>query len=116
MMNDNNDSRIPRMSEQQQATIPSRRRFSQEFKADAVRLVNHEGYSVARACEAIGIAQKTLRDWMKQLTPAPEPCGADASLAELQAENRRLRKELAQAELERTILEKATAYFTKGRL
>ena len=114
--NNNGDTVVPRMSEQQRATLPSRRRFSRQFKADAVRLVTGEGYSVTRACGAIGIAERTLRSWMKAEAPTPEPCGEGASLAELQAENRRLRKELARAEMEKTVLEKATAYFTRGRL
>ena len=45
--------------------------------------------------------------------PDPEPCGDDASVEDLKAENKRLRKELRNAEIEREILKKATAYFAK---
>jgi transposase len=44
------------------------------------------------------------------------PCGEDAGLDELRAENKRLCKQLQRAELEREILKKATAYFAKESL
>ena len=50
------------------------------------------------------------------LAPKPEPCGEDASLDQLRAENQRLRRELRRAEMEREILKKATAYFAKESL
>jgi len=40
-------------------------------------------------------------------------CGDDASIDELREENKRLRKQLKRAEMEREILKKATAYFAK---
>ena len=96
-----------------QAIHPNRRRFSEDFKRDAVRLVVDEGYSFKAAAEAVGVSPKSLRDWHKRLAPAPKPCGEDASLNELLEEIRRLRKQLRRAELEREILKKATAYFAK---
>jgi len=57
-----------------------------------------------------------LRRWHARLAPKPEPCGENASLDELRAENQRLRRELRRAELEREILKKATAYFAKESL
>jgi transposase len=41
------------------------------------------------------------------------PCGEDATADELREENKRLRKQLRRAEMEREILKKATAYFAK---
>lgn len=92
---------------------PKRPTYSDDFKQDAVRLVVEEGYSFQAACEAVGVCQQSLRAWHAKLAPQPEPCGAEATLDELQAENARLRKELKRAELEREILKKATAYFAK---
>jgi transposase len=93
-----------------------RRRFSEEFKRDAVRLVVDEGYTVKAAAKAVGISEKSLRDWQKRLAPPPRPCGEDATIDELREENKRLRKQLKRAELEREILKKATAYFAKESL
>ena len=94
----------------------SRRTFTDEFKQSAVQLVVREGYSFAAAAAAVGVGQQTLRNWHAKLAPQPEPCGDDASLEELRAENQRLRRELRRAELEREILKKATAYFAKESL
>ena len=104
------------MSESNSQTSNKGRRFSAEFKQDAVRLVTQEKYTFPAAAAAVGISEQTLRQWHAKLTPAPEPCGDEASLAELRAENQRLRRELRRAELEREILKKATAYFAKESL
>ena len=102
------------MDDQKQLeTSAKRRRYSDEFKQDALRLIVTEGYTFKAAAEAVGISDQTLRAWHAKLVPQPQPCGDDATLGELQAENKRLRKALKRAELEREILKKATAYFAK---
>ena len=91
----------------------ARRSFSEEFKRDAVKLVVVEGYSFKAAADAVGVSSRSLREWHEKFAPKPEPCDDDASTQQLQDENRRLRKELKRAELEREILKKATAYFAR---
>ena len=90
-----------------------RRTFSDEFKQDAVNLVVKQGYSFAAAAKAVDVSSRSLREWHAQLAPEPEACDATSSLEELTAENKRLRKQLQRAEMEREILKKATAYFAK---
>lgn len=90
-----------------------RRSFTAEFKQSAVDLVVKQGYSISAAANAVNVSRRSLRDWHEQLAPEPQPCGEDASVEELQAEIKRLRKQLQTAELEREILKKATAYFAK---
>ena len=92
----------------------SRRSFSEEFKRDAVNLVAVEGYSFNRAAQAVGVSSNSLRGWYEKYVPEPEACGEDATFRELQDENKRLRKKLRRAEMEREILKKATAFFAKG--
>lgn len=92
---------------------PGRRSFTDDFKQNAVNLVVVEGYSFKRAAEAVGVSPKSLREWHQKLAPPPKACGKDATYQQLQDENKRLRKQLRQAELEREILKKATAYFAK---
>ena len=104
------------MSHSKTEASPKRRVFSEEFKQDAVRLVVGEKYSFAAAAKAAGIGEQSLRRWHARWAPKPEPCGENASLDELRAENQRLRRELRRAELEREILKKATAYFAKESL
>lgn len=90
-----------------------RRTFTDEFKQNAVNLVVKQGYSFAAAAEAVDVSNRTLREWHEKFAPEPEACGEGASLEELAAENKRLRKQLQRAEMEREILKKATAYFAK---
>ncbi len=94
----------------------NRRRYPEDFKRSAVRLVTDERYTFKAAAQAVGVSQKSLYDWHKKFAPRPVPCGRDATVANLQAENKRLRKQLKRAELEREILKKATAYFAKESL
>ena len=85
----------------------TRRLFSKEFKQDPVNLVTHQGYSLKTTAEAVGVETRLLRDWHEKLAPIPEPCGDDASVKDLQ---------LKDAEMEREISKKATAYFAKESL
>lgn len=89
------------------------RRFPDEFKRDAVGLVVNENYSFKAAAKAVNVSEKSLRDWHAKFAPEPETCGDDATSEQLHDEIKRLRKQLKQAELEREILKKATAYFAK---
>lgn len=104
------------MSQTKSETPLKRRRFTEEFKQDAVRLVVHERYTFSAAAKAVGVGEQSLRKWYARLAPQPAPCGEDASQDELREEIKRLRRELRRAELEREILKKATAYFAKESL
>ena len=103
-------------SDQAPATNPrpsasSGRRYSASFKQDALRLITREGYGFAAAAHAVGVSEKSLREWHQKLVPPPASCDENTSVAELRQENRRLREQLRRAEMERDILKKATAYF-----
>jgi transposase len=104
------------MSEFEQDVARPRRRFSEEFKRDAVRLVVAEGYTLQAAATAVGVSDQSLRAWHAKYAPPPTPCGENATVDELREEVARLRKQLKRAELEREILKKATAYFAKESL
>ena len=101
------------MSELLQEVSPRRRRFSEEFKREAVRLVVEEGYTFKAAAAAVGVSDQSLRAWHARFVPPPAPCGENATLEELRVENERLRKQLRRAELEREILKKATVFFAR---
>lgn len=49
------------MSEMQQEASLERRRFTKEFKRDAVRLVAEEGYTFKAAATAVGVSDQSLR-------------------------------------------------------
>ena len=106
---------VPIATEQATPSV-SGKRYLDDFKRDAVRLVTQERYTFKAAATAVGVSEKSLRDWHAKFAPKPNPCGEDASLEELREENKRLRQQLKRAELEREILKKATAYFAKESL
>lgn len=90
-----------------------RRRFSDEYKAETVRLIERSGKSVGQMALELGIGQTALRRWIAQaeIEAGRGPAGAlkraeREELVELRRENQRLR-------MEREILKKATAFFAK---
>lgn len=90
-----------------------KRKFSEEYKAEAVRLVVEQGLTAAQAARDLGLGQSTLDNWVRAKRAEQQP---EALTAEERAELKRLRKEVAVLKLERDILKKATAYFAKGSL
>src|SRR3972149_5497323 len=99
-----------------QEVSPRKRRFGEEFKRDAVRLVVEEGYTFQAAAAAVGVSDQSLRAWHAKYAPPPEPCGEHATVEELRSENQRLRKQLRRGPAGGEILKKATAYFAKESL
>jgi transposase len=99
-------------------TVP-KRQYTEEFRTEAVRLAESVGGH--EAARRLGIPSATLSNWCRRQRKAPgkesaqpTPSGhARRSPTELEAENSRLRKELASARLDVEILRKATAYFAK---
>jgi transposase len=92
-------------------------RYTPEFRAEAVKLVTEQGLSQETAASRLGIPKGTLGNWIstaKASTSSAVP--GSRSAAELEVENTRLRKELAEARMERDILKKATAYFARESL
>lgn len=93
-----------------------RRRFTAEFKAEAVRQALQPGVSKTKVAEDLQIHDNVLRKWVRQAqgnASSPRAPKADESLSNLARENQRLQKELARVKMERDILKKATAYFAK---
>lgn len=89
------------------------RTYTDEFKQDAVNLVVQKNYSIKQAAEALGMPAKTLQNWLKKYRTSSEGVVNVAQQNELERENRRLRIELKQAQMERDLLKKATAFFAK---
>jgi transposase len=96
-------------------TKAARRRYTFEFKREAVRLVE-SGQSIAAAARSVGMVEQTLFNWVKASRQGILK-GADSrsKVTAEQMEISRLRAELARVKMERDILGKATAYFAKGQ-
>ena len=95
-----------------------RSRYSTEFKAEAIRLVLEQNQPQSAVSRNLKISNQTLSNWITKSRQGELSNGSSdsASSDALEAENKRLRKALAVAELERDILKKATAYFARGSL
>jgi transposase len=90
----------------------TRRKFTPEFKAEAVELLINSGKPVAEISRNLGISDGTLGSWVKaakkrgDVKEKPLEIDERARLKELEDENRRLK-------MEREILKKAAAWFAK---
>lgn len=94
-----------------------RRRFTVEFKAEAVRQALLPGVSKAQVAQDLGIHSNMLRKWIRlaQGDSHPKLTKVTESAVELARENQRLQKELARVKMERDILKKATVSSTDRR-
>ncbi len=90
--------------------MSSQNRFTDEFKQDAVAQVVERGYAVSEVAERLGISTKSLYTWKARFSKSAPQRQADT---DLEAELRRVKKELARAIEERDILKKAAAYFAR---
>jgi len=94
--------------------VPNRR-YTEEFKLEAVRLALSTGGNAA--AKRLGIPQSTMTNWVRQSRDGASAPGAAVAVkrpvSEVEAENARLRRELASAKLDLEIVKKAAAYFAK---
>jgi transposase len=91
----------------------SNRKYTEEFKAEAIKQVKERGYKVREVSERLGISSKSLYMWLR-LVSGSKGKHSQCSDDELRQEIVRLKSELRRAEEERDILKKATAYFAKA--
>ena len=91
-----------------------RRKFSREYKLEAVKLVRERGVSVAQAARDLDVHENVLRKWVREHGSDPAPAfPGHGQMKPEQLEIERLRKEVAKLKAERDILKKAAAYFAK---
>jgi len=86
----------------------SRRKFTKEFKAEAVAMVAAADGNVAKVARELNIYDSTLGNWVRQARAEAD----GAPTVEERAEIRELRRELERVKRERDILGKAVAYFS----
>ncbi len=92
----------------------SRRKYTPEFKLEAVRMMVEQKRSAKDVEESLGIGRGLLYGWKSKL--ASEGALAfpgNGNVNPHEAELRELRRELSRVRQERDILKKATAYFAK---
>ncbi len=98
----------------------TRRKFTLEFREEAVRLVLQERVTMLEAAKRLEISDKTLANWVRAARQGKmrrAVAGASdrrfPSVSELEMEVSKLRAENTRLRMEKEILKKATAFFVK---
>jgi transposase len=92
--------------------VATRRRFSKEFKQEAVQMTNVAGVTITQIADELGIAPRLLGVWRKQLATSGTkafPGRGKPHDEEMAA----LKRELARVKKERDFLKEAAAFFAK---
>lgn len=82
------------------------KRYDEAFKRSAVELLLQGGKSIEQIATDLGISTQSLKQWKKQLAALPATGLGQRSLAQLEEENRRLRREVRHLAQQRDILKK----------
>jgi transposase len=95
--------------------VPRPSKYPEQFRRDAVELVRSSGRSLREVGKELGVNHETLRNWVNAAKRAEsgQRDGAEQVSADEREELRRLRKKVAELELEKEILRKAAQYFAK---
>jgi len=92
----------------------SRRKYSREFKIEALKLVLEGDRTVTDVAESLGIDRSLLQRWKSEFKDDPEVAFPGNGLRKpYDEEMARLKRELAQAQQKRDILKEALAFFAK---
>ena len=86
-------------------------RYDDEFKTHAVKMVVEQDRTISAVASDLGVSQPTIRRWVRQATK-PES-SKDKRIAELEAENKKLKKQLANTKETVDVLRKSVAIFIK---
>jgi transposase len=92
--------------------------YTKELREEAVKLVTEGGLSIPEVGRRLSLAPSTIRYWVKadRAGKLKEVGKQQRPLTEVEMELARVKRELAEARIERDILKKAAAYFAKESL
>ena|SRR5437763_3993332 len=92
--------------------METRRKFDEQFKEGAVRIVRETGKPIAQVARELGINEGTLGNWVAKDRRGRD--SGDGTLSESErAELARLRKENAELAMERDVLKRSVALWVK---
>jgi|SRR5690606_21952035 len=86
----------------------SGKRYTEEFKIQAVKQITDQGYSIPEVAKRLGLTAKSLYDWKAKYADQAGQYQKDRAV---EAENRALKAELKRVTMERDILKEAAAFF-----
>ncbi len=97
-------------------TKRKRKKHSEEFKREAVRLLETRGErTVSDVAASLGVAENMLHSWKKKFGRVADQVRAERGGETAEEELKRLRRENAQLKQEREILKKSVAFFARDR-
>ncbi len=99
------------MENQEKPAKRPRRKFSDEFKRDAVEIVNSSDKSIAQVARELGIYDSTLGSWVKQ--DEIDRGVRDGVSTSDREEVTELRRENARLRMERELLKRAVAFWVR---
>ena len=90
----------------------ARKKYTKEFKLDAVSLVLEQGYSRTEAARSLDINANMLGRWVKELqSDNGQAFRGNGKLTPEQEEIRTLKAQVKRLQMEKDILKKATVFF-----
>jgi transposase len=91
-----------------------RRTYTKEFKLEAVRVAESQDGKTADIARNLGVSPNVLNRWIREHhADTQHPFPGHGKIKEPEEELRQLRKELADTKMERDILKKALAFFSR---
>jgi len=94
--------------------LKERKKYSKEFKLDAVSLVLEQGYTRAEASKNLGLNPNVLGRWVQEFQEDDgQAFRGNGKLTPELEEIRKLKSQVKRLEMEREILKKATVFFAK---
>ena len=92
-----------------------RRKFTREFKLEAVRLIKDRGVSYVQASEDLDVHTSQLRDWVKKLSDDPQQAfPGNGQMKPEQLEIAQLKREVAKLKAEREDRKKSRGLLREG--
>jgi transposase len=93
--------------------MTTRKKYSKEFKLDAVSLVLDQGYTRREAAKSLDVNEQMLGRWVKEQRDSEDGQAfrGNGKLTPEQEEIKKLKAQVKRLEMEREVLKKATAFF-----
>lgn len=94
--------------------MKEKKKYSKEFKMDAISLVKEQGYTRVEAARSLGVDRQLIGRWLKEEEKSGEESfRGQGKLSAEQLEIRRLKEEVRRLKLEKEILKKAAVFFAQ---